>query len=242
MTVTEPQIGAFVAVLARAGGLAVTAPVIGDSGVPVRARLIFVMAIAFVVGPNRQGILLSDVAGVAIMELAVGLLTGLTARFVMSRAAIAGQLMGLSLGLGFASQYDHNAGESAGTLRMMITSIAGLIFLATGGLESIIQSASSSPATIGQLAVLGPQLLHEGTAAFGHGLALAAPIILASLVGNVGLALINRAAPAANIFSIALVGVLVLGGIALLATSGELVGGLVNDARSAIDVLQGTSV
>jgi flagellar biosynthetic protein FliR len=240
VTITEPQIGAFVAVLARAGGLAATAPVIGDTGVSTRARLIFVLVIAFVVGPNRPGLLLSDVAGVAIMELAVGLLTGLTARFVMSRAAVAGQLMGLSLGLGFASQFDHNAGESAGTLRMMITSVAGLLFLATGGLESIVQSASASPATIGQLALLGPQLLAEGTSAFSHGLALAAPIILASLVGNVGLALINRAAPAANIFSIALPAVLVLGGIVLLATSGELVGGLLNDARSALDVLQGT--
>ena len=43
MTLSEPEIGAFVAVLARVGGLAATTPVVGDSGVSVRARLVFVM-------------------------------------------------------------------------------------------------------------------------------------------------------------------------------------------------------
>ena len=42
MTLAEPEIGAFIAALARVGGLAATAPVIGDTGVPMRARLVFV--------------------------------------------------------------------------------------------------------------------------------------------------------------------------------------------------------
>ena len=218
-----------------------TAPVIGDNGVPMKARLMFVLAITAVIGPNRPEIALTDVAGIAILELCVGLLTGLSARFVMSRAAIAGQLFGLTLGLGFASQFDPHAGESAGTLRMAVTTIASLVFLAAGGLEAVVTSASSSPATIGQAAFLGPALLEHGTSAFGHGLALAAPIVLAGLVGNIGLALLNRAAPAANVFSIALAAVLVLGGLALLATSGELVGGILNDANNAIDVLTGAT-
>jgi flagellar biosynthesis protein FliR len=73
----------------------------------------------------------------------------------------------------------------------------------------------------------------------GHGVALAAPVILATLVGNVGLALISRAAPAANIFSIALAGVLLIGGLALAATSGDLISGITVDAREAIDVITG---
>lgn len=241
MTITEPQIGACVAVLARAGGLVVTAPVIGDNGTPLKARLMFVLAIVAVVGPNRAGIPITDVASVAILELCVGLLTGLAARFVMSRAAIAGQLFGLTLGLGFASQFDPNAGESAGTLRMMVTAIAGLVFLAAGGLEAIVMSASASPASLTQVALLGPALLEHGTSAFGHGLALAAPIVLAGLIGNIGLALLNRAAPAANVFAIALAAILVLGGIVLVATSGELLGGLLDDANTAIDVLTGAT-
>lgn len=239
MIITEPQIGAFVAVLARVGGLVATAPVIGDSGVPARAKLIFVLAICAVIGPNRPEIPLADVGGIAIIELAVGLLTGLAARFIMSRAAIAGQLFGLTLGLGFANQYDPHAGESAGTLRVLITTVAGLVFLASGGLETIVQSASAGPATISQVATLGPTLIAHGTSAFGQGLALAAPIVLATLVGNVGMALISRAAPSANVFSVAMPAILILGGLALAGTSGELIGGLTNDVRDALAALTG---
>ena len=120
MHITDPEIGAFVATLARAGGLVASAPVVGDNGVPVRAKLIFVLTIGLTVGPNRPGIPLADVALVAIIELCVGLLTGLCARFIMQRAAVAGQLFGLTLGLGFASQYDIHAGESAGTILSLI--------------------------------------------------------------------------------------------------------------------------
>lgn len=241
MQITDPEIGAFVATLARAGGLVATAPVIGDNGVPARAKLMFVLVIAFTVGPNRSGIPLADVALVAILELCVGLMTGMCARFILQRAAVAGQLFGLSLGLGFASQYDVHAGESAGTIRTIVMALGGLVFLAAGGLEAVVQSATSAPASVLHLGMLGPALLEHGSSAMGHGLALAAPIVLASLVGNIGLALISRAAPAANIFSISLAGILIVGGLALAATSGDLIGGLMRDAREAIDILVGGS-
>lgn len=239
MHITEAEIGAFVTTLARAGGLVATAPVVGDGGVPARAKLVFVLVIAFTVGPNRPGIPLADVALVAIVELCVGLLTGMCARFIMQRAAVAGQLFGLTLGLGFASQYDIHAGESAGTMRSLVMAISGLVFLTAGGLEAIVASATTAPASVLHIGLLGPALLAHGASAMGQGLALAAPILLAALVGNIGLALISRAAPAANVFSIALAAVLIIGGLTLVATSGDLLGGLLADARQAIDVMVG---
>lgn len=236
MTLTEPEIGALIATLARATGLVATAPVIGDGGIPIRARLALVIAIVVAIGPSRDGIPLADVGGIAVLELAVGLLTGLAARFVMARAAIAGQLFGLSLGLGFAAQFDLHAGESAGTLRSLVTTIAGLVFISAGGLEAIVESAAAAPASVGQLSALGPLVLEQGTSAFVHGVSLAAPVLLAALVGNLGFALVSRAAPAANMFSIALAGVLVLGGVALLGGSGELVHRLDDYARTAVEI------
>lgn len=236
MTLSEPEIGALIATFSRATGLVAAAPVIADHGIPLRARLALVVAIVAAIGPGRAGIPLADVGGIAILELAVGLLTGLAARFVMARAAIAGQLFGLSLGLGFAAQFDLYAGESAGTLRSLVSAVAGLVFIAAGGLEAIVESAAAAPASAGQLAALGPLVLEQGTSAFVHGVSLAAPVLLAALVGNIGFALVSRAAPAANMFSFALAGVLVLGGVALLGGAGELVHRLNDHARTAIDV------
>jgi len=237
MTVSEPEIGALIATLARVGGLAATAPVIGDQGVAMRARLVFVLTITAAIGMTRAPVEFADLPMIAVLELAIGLITGLTARIVMARIAIAGQLMGLSLGLGFAAQYDVHAGESAGVLRTLITTIAGLAFLTAGGLQAIVRSAAASPADISQLSALGPAFVHHATAAFGHGLALAAPVLLAAFVGNVALAVMNRAAPAVNVFSIALSAVLILGGLVLLATAAQLVGGLTDTARVAVDTL-----
>jgi flagellar biosynthetic protein FliR len=124
-------------------------------------------------------------------------------------------------------------------MRSLTASLGGLAFLAAGGLEAIVKSAAASPADISQLAMLGPAFVHHATAAFGHGLALAAPIMLAAFVGNVALAVMNRAAPAVNVFSIALSAVLVLGGIVLLATAAHLVAGAIDTARAAVDVLSG---
>ncbi|HEY4243342.1 MAG TPA: flagellar biosynthetic protein FliR [Kofleriaceae bacterium] len=239
MTLSDPEIGAILAALARATGLVVTAPVVGDQGVPARAKLLFVVAIGIAVGTNRAPVSLADAPLVGALELAAGLLTGFVARVIVSRVAIAGQLAGLSLGLGFASQYDAHAGESAGILRTFASTLASLAFLMCGGLDAIVRSAAAAPASLDQLAHLGPMLLAQGAAAFGHGLALAAPLVLAALAGNLGLAVMNRAAPAVNVFSISLGVVLVIGGLVLLATASELVSGAGAAARDAITVLSG---
>ena len=239
MTLSEPEIGALLATLARVGGLAATAPVIGDQGVTSRARLVFVLAVTAAIGPSRAPVTLAALPAIATAELAIGLVTGLTARVVMARVAVAGQLMGLSLGLGFAAQYDMHAGESAGVVRTLLTTLASLAFLACGGLEAIVRSAAAGPADISQLAALGPAFVRHATSAFGHGVSLAAPILLAAFVGNIALAVMNRAAPAVNVFSIALGAVLVLGGGVLMATAAQLIGSLTATARVAIDALGG---
>jgi len=239
MSITEPELGAFIAVFLRAAALAATAPVIGDAGVPVRAKLVFVVAIAFAVGANRQGVSYADLPATAALELGLGLITGLTARFVMARVAVAGQLMGLALGLGFAQQYDPHANESAGTIRTLLVTLAGIAFLSVGGLDAVVRSVATGPAHIGDLATVGSELLRQGGQAFGHGLMLAAPIVFAALVGNIGLAVMNRAAPAVNVFSIAFGCVLILGGVVLLANATSLIGGMTEIAREAITVMVG---
>jgi flagellar biosynthetic protein FliR len=197
------------------------------------------LAVTAAIGGSRAPVAFAAVPTVAAIELAVGLATGFVARAIMASIAIAGQFMGLSLGLGFASEYDPHAGESAGVLRSLATTVASLAFLASGGLEALIRGAAAAPADLAQLSALGPAFVHHATAAFAHGLALAAPITLAALVGNLALAVLNRAAPAVNVFSIALAAVLILGGTVLLATAAHLVASMVDTSRAAIDVLTG---
>ena len=236
MNIDPATLGALIAAFIRASALAATAPVVGDTATPIRARLAFVIAITIGVGLNRPGVPLGELPMVVVLELASGLIIGATARFTLAKVAIAGQLMGLSLGLGFAAAYDPHAEESAGTIRTMLSTVAALVFLGSGGLEAIFRSVAASPTSVTDVAFLGPELVRAATSAMGHGLALAGPIVLASLVTNVGLAVMNRAAPAVNVFSISLPAVLILGGIVMLATSGTLFAGITDVARRAVAV------
>lgn len=235
MTLDDATIGAFLATAARATALTATAPVIGEGGVPLRAKVVFVLVITGAIASNRAGVSLEMLPLVAAVELCVGIVTGLTARFIMARAAVAGQLMGISVGFGFASQYDVHAGESAITVRTLLTTISALAFLAVGGLEAIVRGVAA-PAQILDLTSFGPDLLREGAAAMRHGVTLAAPVLLASLVGNIGLAVMNRAAPAINVFSVALSAVLIVVGMVLVGASGGLVGGVLGHAQQAANV------
>lgn len=237
MTPTETEIGAFLVVLARVGGLMATAPVIGDAGVPKRARLVVVLALGFALAPNRPGVAYDDVPGLGMLELAVGLASGIVARFILSSVSTAGQLMGLSLGLGFAAGYDARAGESATSVSSFLNVLAGIAFLGCGGLEAIVRAAGQGPATPAQLVFVASAALEQGTASFGHGLALAAPIVMASLVGNLGLAVLGRAAPSINVFSVSLAAILVLGGFVLVAGASGLEMTVVGIARDAISFL-----
>lgn len=231
---------AFVAALARAGGLAFTAPLLGDKGTSRQIRLVFTVAVAAVLASRSGAATLDPALALATipLELAAGLLTGATARLILDRVAMGAQLIGVQGGLGFAQSYDHAAGESASVVRALLTTVAGLAFIAADGLEALVR---------GLAAPVSPAFLADGLAGatsaalavVAAGIGLAAPVLLAATIVNVGLALINRAAPAVNVFSISLPVVLLVAGVALLATASATAGAIDRAATDAVAVLLG---
>lgn len=233
----------FVAALARAGGLAFTAPLLGDPGTPKRVRLVFTVAVAGALtaragAPAVEPALLFATVP---LELVAGVLTGATARFVLDRVATAGQLVGVHAGLGFAQAYDPHSGESASVIRGMIATLAGLAFLAADGLEALVR-AVATPVGPAALATGLDGAMNAALAVAAAAIGVAAPVLLAATVVNVGLALINRAAPAVNVFSISLPVVLIVAGFALLATASVTAAAIDHAARDAVAVVLGGTV
>ncbi|HVV82772.1 MAG TPA: flagellar biosynthetic protein FliR [Kofleriaceae bacterium] len=229
----------FVAALARAGGLAFTAPLLGDKTTPTRVRLVFTVAVAAVLAARRAAPADPVLALAALpIELGAGLVTGITARFILERVSTGAQLIGIHAGLGFAQSYDHAAGESATVVRALVSTIGGLAFLAADGLEALVRALAtpvSTAALADGLTGATDAALQVAAAAIG----IAAPVLLAATIVNVGLALINRAAPAVNVFSISLPVVLVIAGIALLSTASITAGAIDHAASDAVAVLLG---
>ncbi len=233
---------AFVAALARAGGLAFTAPLLGDRGTSNKVRLVFTVAVAAVL-TARAGVPVLDpaLALAAIpIELAAGLLTGVTARFILDRVSTGAQLIGLHAGLGFAQSYDPAAGESASAVRGLVSTIAGLAFLAADGLEAMVR-ALAMPVSSTALTDGLDGATQAALAVTGAAIGVAAPVLLAATVVNLGLALVNRAVPAVNVFSISLPVVLLVAGIALLATASVTAGAIDRAAADAVATLLGAA-
>lgn len=230
----------FIAALARASGLAFTAPLLGDRGTSSRVRLVFAVAVAAVLTGRGGSANLDPILVLAAVpiELAAGVLTGVTARLVLERVAAGAQLIGVHAGLGFAQAYDPRAGESASAVRSLISVIAGLAFLAADGLEALVR-ALAVPVTPTALADGLTGATAAALAVMAAAIGIAAPVLLAATVVNLGLALINRAVPAVNVFSISLPVVLLVAGVALLSTAAVTAGAIDRAAADAVAVLAG---
>lgn len=230
------ELAPFLPALARAGGFAATAPLLGDPSTPVRVRLVFTVAVAAAITPRGADLAFDAALARLPFELAAGALPGILARWILERVATGGQLIGLHLGLGFAQSYDPSASESATAARRLVATIAGLAFLSAGGLEAGVRVVAT-PTAPDRLALGAVAAIDVATSITSRAIAFAAPVIVASLLLNVGFALINRAAPAFNVFSLALVAVVLGGGLVLLAAAPGTAAAIVSTAEDATAAL-----
>jgi flagellar biosynthesis protein FliR len=208
------QGGAAALVLARASGLAATAPAWGTPGMGWRLRLalaaLLAAALAPVVGPGL-GVPAGGVAlgWAMLVELAVGGALGMSAALVVAGARQAGEVVGGQCGLSAAALFDPEAGEGMTALGHLYGLVALGTFLALDGplrlAGALVESYRVIPA--GGLA-LSPELAGQAFGRVGQALDLAvraaAPAALALAAAGIALGLLGRAAPALQLLSLAL--------------------------------------
>jgi flagellar biosynthesis protein FliR len=213
------EIGAGLLCFVRAAALFYAAPLLGDRAVPAKVRVGFAALAAFLVAGTREPVALAELPGLIPMEIALGLLAGFGARLVMATAETGGQLVGLTLGLGFANQVDPMQGEDSLPTRRMAMVIAGLAFLGAGGLEQLVGVLAAPTPQGSSMGMVFDQFVNAASFVLTGGLRLAAPILVVSVIVNLAAGLASRAAPAVNVFSVAFALVLVVGGIVLIASA-----------------------
>ncbi|MEZ4363633.1 MAG: flagellar biosynthetic protein FliR [Kofleriaceae bacterium] len=228
---------AVVLVLARVVGLAALAPVFAEDELPLRARVGLVVVLAAALAPLRLSALpaAAELPMALLCELGLGLATGAAARLALAAAEIAGNLASISLGFAFASQYDAAQGEGD-VGRALARALATLTFLAAGGVEALVRAAAI-PATGADARAAAELAVDLGLAATTDGLALAAPLLLASVVGNLAVALAHRAAAAVNLFAVGFAASLLVVGLAALSTSTQLAARLQDLVATAVGTL-----
>lgn len=232
MNITSVEVATFLCAFARITSFFSTMPFIGDKGVPPKFRVAAAALLAMAVTPGRTPVELSSLYLKIPLELMLGVGAGFAIRLAISGAEAGGQLMGLQLQLGFAGTFDPMLREEALPTRRIAFALAGVAFLSTGGLEAALRVVLRPLHWTPSLATL-PALIDASGGVMIEGIRMVAPLLCAAVIGNLAMALASRAAPALNVFSMTLAGLLTIGAIILIATAPAFAGELSDVARRA---------
>ena len=187
-------------------------PVIGSSFVPARVRLLLAVVLTAVIAPVIPSTATTEVLSAAglvtvIQEIAIGATMGFLVQLVFDAIALGGQVIGMSMGLGFAVFLDRARGVNMPVLGQLFLMLGMLVFLTMDGHLALIsllaESFTSLPISVRGLdaTMLGDVLLFTGQM-FVFALRIALPAITAILVVNLAFGVMSRAAPTLNLFAI----------------------------------------
>lgn len=227
----EAELAAYVAAFARVSAWMQTAPLVSDATLSRRIRASVAALVAVVVAPLHPLHDLGALFAVLPLEILLGLVAGFTSRLCIYGAETAGQLIGIHLDLNFANTLDPSTHEQELPTRRVAYVLACLAFLASGGLELSIRALAVATDATQSL----PAIIDRTGQVIVLGLRGAAPMLVAALVANLGVALASRAAPQMNIFAVMLTAILVVGALVMTASAPSLVREFGGDARMAAE-------
>lgn len=201
--VLPAEIFGFLLITVRMAALVMVVPIFGEKSIPQRARVAFAIAIALVVYPTLRGSLptmpVSPVA-LAVMfiqELTIGLILGLSIRFLLSALHTAGSIIAFQTGLAAAQAFDPAQGTQSVIIAAFFNLIATVMILAADlhhlMLRGMIHSYQKFPigegVPITDFATLATQFV---AGAFLLGFQIASPFIVYAMTYNLGLGLVAR--------------------------------------------------
>lgn len=214
--VTSAELNAWIAglmlPLARILGMISSAPLFSNGAVPVRIRLAVGLAAAMAIVPALPPLPAIDPGsglGLAIFvqQILIGVAIGFVMRLVFAAVDVAGELIGLQMGLSFATFFDPQAGGQTGVLAEFIGLLASLLFLALGGhllmIDVMVRSFEWLPIRPEPVFAIGwREAAGTGALLFAAGLLLALPLVAALLITNIAMGVLTRAAPQINLFAV----------------------------------------
>jgi len=221
----EPQVWALLFVMVRVGAAFVAAPVFGAMAIPLPVRVSLSGAIGVLVlgvhpiTPPPEIFAVATFLSVA-AEALVGLALGFVLQIAFAAPMVASEVIGISMGLGFANSVDPQHGASTPALGTFFSVLLTLLFLSVDGhlilVDLLVRSYDALPPgaawmSAGQLKAIAM----FGGYAFFAGLLLALPVGFLLLCLNMVVGMISRSAPSLNLFAVGLPASLAVGVVAL---------------------------
>lgn len=224
---TEAQlyalVNAWIWPFLRISAFVSTAPILSHPAIPRRVKAGMAILITVLIAPQLASISIEPYSGSGVMalmqQLAVGIVMGYGARIVFSAVELAGDLIGMQMGLGFASFLDPQRNAPSPLLATFLMQVTTLCFLALNGhlvmLSGLRESFDLIPIANnlnGFHAASWSQFAQLGSIVFMIGLHIALPILAVVLALNLFLGILSRSAQQLNLFSLGF-SVTLLGGL-----------------------------
>jgi flagellar biosynthetic protein FliR len=216
LTFTEAQLLAWISPILwpffRVLGLLTTMPVLSQRLVPMRVRIglaFLVVLCAQASLPETPPIPLDNATSLLVLmqQLLIGASMGFAVRIVFSAVELAGEIVGLQMGLNFAGFFDPATGSQTTALSRFHGTIISWLFIIINGhlllVAAVVQSFHAFPVGPDPMALLRTlQAQTWGAEIFRIGFWLALPLIGMLVFTNLVLGVIARVAQQLSIFSI----------------------------------------
>jgi len=207
-------IATFLWPLFRIAGFIMVCPVLGDASIPpyVKVALAVLITVGIIpslpegppVSPNSY-----QAIGVIIEQTVIGMALAMTVRITFACLRMAGDLIGLQMGLSFASFFDPGGGGGSTTVMSRILhTVAILLFMAINGHLILIMGLSKTfeIIPIGQTGLPGlngiGQLIVFSGQIFISGMLIALPMFFVLLTINLSMGILNRTAQQLSVFAV----------------------------------------
>jgi flagellar biosynthetic protein FliR len=212
--------------LVRVSGMVVFAPFFSSTALPLRAKAVFVGAVAFLLAPlvaTLPGAQASIGFSALLGELAVGLVYGLALTLLNEMLLFAGQIAGLQFSFSLVNLMDPASAIQTPLLGDLFQMMGTLVLIGAGLdrilLASMVRSFRVAP--LGTYAVAPATALALVRAAGGIFLAaleLAAPVLAATMLVEIAVALLGKLSPQLPVMNLT-VPLKTMTGFAILAGS-----------------------
>ncbi len=206
----EAMLGAFLWPFVRVLALVMSAPILGHRAVPRRVKVglsLLVTALVVPTLPAAPALDASTAFLLLLQQMLIGIALGLAMHVAFAAVQLAGDMIGVQMGLSFGNFIDPQHSGQSPVLGMYLGLLATLVFFAIDGHLMLIGVLAESfhHAPISAEPVWGSRwtgLIAWGGELFRIGLHLALPVLCAMLAVNIALGVMMRAAPQLNLFSI----------------------------------------
>ena len=197
--------------LFRVMGFLLADPLFGTKAVPRRVKVVLAIALTLLLVPllppmPAVPVVSGEGVFIIVQQLLIGVAMGFAMRLVITAVELAGAMIGMQMGLGFAMQFDPMMGAQVPSLSRLLTLSTYLVLLSFNGhlimLGTVAESFTLFPISLDPLPAAGLQLVVAwGGKMLALALWLSLPVVVALLITNLAIGVMTRAAPQFNIFS-----------------------------------------